>query len=168
MAPKKKTISCPKGHPLPRKVKGGAQCTPLDCADEVKALAVIPERNVAAAPGEDEDAVKEQRKLALRKSQLIARREIVPIPEGLEGEGAEKWADKRIVDLLPVAVAEIEYQLKFGSDEQRERAASKIMDANGRGKQEKSVGSNQQIIINLPAGAQLPWAQRVTNPDEKK
>jgi hypothetical protein len=163
-----KSMKCPKGHELPRTVRGGAQCTPLDCADDVKALVKKGEVPVAIVPSEDSDdeALKERRKIEIRKTQLAARRGVVELPEGLEGEAAEKWADKKIVELLPLAVSELEYQLKYGSDEQRERATAKVLDANGRGKAEKAVGANQQIIINFPGGqAALPWAQRV---DPKK
>ena len=160
---------CPKGHKLPRVTKKG-QCTPLDCADDAKEKVVSIVKKEKAPPpvvfdDEDEDELADSRKkLKLRASQREARRELIPAPE-LEGTDAENWADQKIVKLLPKAVAELEYQLEYGSDEQRERAANKILDATGRGKTERGGAGTAPIILLNMAPGQVPWAQRVDKKD---
>lgn len=155
--------TCPKGHKLPNRTKTG-RCTPLYCATETKkeSKEIVKKYVGELAPLDtDEDTGDKARKLiAMRKSQREARREVIEAPD-LGGEEAEKWADEKIVTLLPKAVAELEYQLEYGSDEQRERAANKVLDANGRGKQDKAgAGSAPIILLNVQPG-QVPWAKRV-------
>lgn len=68
------------------------------------------------------------------------------------------WADKKILSLLPAALAEKEYALKFGDDGQRERAADKILAANGRAQKEGSGQSSASIILHVSgSGLQLPY-----------
>lgn len=69
------------------------------------------------------------------------------------------WADKRGVQLLPLAIAEKEFMLKYGNDEQRERAADKVLAMNGRLNREGTVSGGAAIILNISgAGLQLPYA----------
>lgn len=93
----------------------------------------------------------------------LARRKLLGFPEGkLEGADAEEWADKKIVEMLPLAVAELEFQLKYGDDEQRAKAANKVLDATGRGKRENGAGAVAPIImIQSGAAFQLPWVKDV-------
>lgn len=82
------------------------------------------------------------------------------MPQGLTGTEAEQWADRRMVELLPMAIAEFEYLLRYGDEAQRERAASKVLDANGRGKREAMMGGSQPIIILTGVNpSSVPWAQ---------
>lgn len=160
--------TCPNGHTLPR-VTARGQCTPLHCVGDERAkvtdVALVPAKKKEAPARESARDGDYGDKLAMRATQKDARRELVPVPVELEGEAAEKWADEKIVKLLPRAVAEIEFQLEYGSDEQRERAANKILDATGRGKTERgSAGSAPIILLNMTPSS-LPWAQRVEKKD---
>lgn len=89
---------------------------------------------------------------------LAARRAFLQVPDGLNGEDAEAWADAKLTTLLPDAVADLEYDLKLGDDGQRRHARDRILDATGRGKRENGVGGAQPIII-LTGGAvqNPPW-----------
>lgn len=96
-------------------------------------------------------------KIGHAAGRLAARRQFAKLPFHLTGVEAENWADKRLVELLPDAVAELQYQLQLGDDGMRERAAARILDANGRGKKDNgNQGGNPIIIIG---GVTLPWAQ---------
>jgi hypothetical protein len=157
-----KMTKCPNGHKLPNHTKRG-QCTPLYCAEETPKPAKKPrEADLATAPPTPTDIAavanaEAREKLAIKKGQYEAWRELVPVPEGLKGADAEKWADDKLTELLPQAVAHLEKDMKFGSDEQQAKARDKILDATGRGKVEKAVGANQVIVIGNLAG--LPWAK---------
>lgn len=72
------------------------------------------------------------------------------------------WADKRGVQLLPLAIAEKEFMLKFGNDEQRERAADKVLAMNGRLNREGTVSGGAAIILHIggEGGLQLPYAPK--------
>lgn len=72
------------------------------------------------------------------------------------------WADKRGVQLLPLAIAEKEFMLKYGNDEQRERAADKVLAMNGRLNREGAVSGGAAIILHIGGvgGLQLPYAPK--------
>lgn len=86
----------------------------------------------------------------------------------LPGEDADEvtinnWTDKRTVQLLPLAVAEKEYQLRFGDDAQRERAADAVLRMTGRYQKEGAISGGASIILNIGGeGMQLPFMPRRT------
>lgn len=88
------------------------------------------------------------------------RNKLIPLPEGLEGAAAESYVEARLTNLSVVAVAELEWQLRFGSDSERAKAAKDILDATGHGKKDR-VGSNTQLIIVNGFSGTLPWAKPV-------
>lgn len=97
--------------------------------------------------------------LGASSGRMVARKHFSTVPKGLVGADAEAWADQKLVSLLPWAVAEVEHQLKFGTNQERERAAQKVLDATGRGKRDASTGSTAPIIVLTagPNGLELPW-----------
>lgn len=111
--------------------------------------------------------VDETARLGKAMGRHLARHNFLKVPKGLEGAEAEQWADSKLVNLLPDAVAELEYQLKLGDDSQRERAAKMVLESMGRGRRESGGGSNAPVII-IAGGAggqvQVPWAQKVAPP----
>lgn len=180
---------CPKGHKLPYKTANG-DCTPIWCADaegargsksprkaqkeaenaitiatdgevEKRLAKISPEhKDLAVTEGEQartKDIVHASRALGRH----VARTLLAPVPDALTGADAEKFADEKIVSLLPFAAAELEYQLKFGDDGQRMKAAEKVLDATGRGKREAGGGGTAPIVmINMGGGSpggMTPW-----------
>lgn len=158
------------------KVKRAARKMRTDVAEVAEEAAATPHDDVRelvpALGGSHEDVALQSAsaehaehvgKLGRSAGRLAARRAFLKVPTGLTGADAEAYADKKLVDLLPFAVAEYEYQLLFGDEGQRERAAAKILDATGRGKREASAQANSPIIIvnaGGNAGVQsLPWVQ---------
>lgn len=92
--------------------------------------------------------------------QLARRQEKVGHPGALQGAEAEAFVERKLVELSVDAVMEYEYLMKYGSNEQRERIAGKVLDATGHGKKERSGANTQLIIVNgMVAGAPLPWAK---------
>jgi hypothetical protein len=82
------------------------------------------------------------------------------MPQGLTGEAAEQWADKRLVELLPQAVVEAQAMLEMGDDAQRQKAMQQILDSTGRGKREVGGSSAPAIVINVGGGqaaSMHPW-----------
>ena len=168
---------CPAGHRLPKHGPEG-QCTPLWCAaggkKGAKAVAagdaMLPtqpkKRGRAAPSGADAPfadlGAAKQGAMAKIEGAMVrreVRREVLGgLPSELEGEEAETWTQRRIVGLLPDAVAEVEYQFKFGDDKQRLDAADRVLDMNGYRRREATGGAGQTIILNLGAGS-LPWQQ---------
>jgi hypothetical protein len=167
---------CPEGHSLPNRAHNG-NCTPIWCAGkavradkpDIKKKAEIVKtqlkalKKAVAKGGDDVELSATIQRAGTRRN---ARLEAVNFPEKpMEGGEAEDWADKKLVSLLPEAVAELEYKLKFGDDDQREKAADKIMQATGRGKREGTGGGGSlfTVILGTTAeGAPVPWMQRVT------
>jgi len=81
-------------------------------------------------------------------------------PEDLKGEDAERFADEKLTELVPVAVMEVERRLKLGDDDQRWQAAQQVLNSTGRGKQERSTPSTPAIIVQISGGdasQMTPW-----------
>lgn len=185
MSPKpkfKSSLRCPRNHKLPHKTPSG-ECTPVYCAAvtrgqskewrsgaearttsttkkvkaEVKSLIVADEARAAAQVAEEPALAEEIEATRLMKQQHRFKMDALEIPHGLEGEEAEQFADKRLVKLLPAAIGELEWMLKFGDEKQRQDAAKQVMDSTGRGKRELAGASTPSIIINLSPGMSLPW-----------
>ena len=170
---------CPGGHKLPHRTRG-AECTPLYCtAGESAPQKPKPPPKFAenSYPDESENeetalarvGENEVRKMKVAAGRFAARLAHLKVPENLEGKAAEEWSDKRLVDLLPLAVAVKEELLKFGDDKQRDKAADDILAANGRGKRDLTGASGPSIVIVSPEGAiKVPWAQRADVVDALK
>lgn len=72
------------------------------------------------------------------------------------------WADKKAVSLLPLAIAEKEYMLKFGDDEQREKASDRVLAMNGRHQKDGHLSGGAAIILHMEGGSiQLPYSPEV-------
>lgn len=85
----------------------------------------------------------------------------MPAPDADE-VAINDWADKRIVKNLPQAIAEKEYQLHFGDDEQRDKAADTFLKMNGRHEKEGKLSGGALIVIQQgPSGSglQLPYTR---------
>lgn len=167
-------LKCPKGHSLPHRGPTG-ECSPLRCAGADKAVDTHAARqarymarkkvaDVEARGGEElikaEDAEEKKIKLAARKHEKWMQ--FLGAPTDLAADKVEEYADKKLVSLLPAAVAVLEQHVKYGTEEQRERAANKILDANGRGKREAVAASTPPIVINISGGGGLPWLKSET------
>jgi hypothetical protein len=161
-------LRCPSGHNLPHKGDLG-ECTPVDCgAPHDKPSAALPEpaRALATkekqAPGEVESG-----RIALAEQRLRARLEALAVPEFKDAADAETWADRKLAMMLPLAIADVEADLRWGDDTQRATARRQVLEATGRGRRDGiGGGSGPSIVIiaNNPNGTiDLPWAQKVAS-----
>lgn len=145
MAAKKKVkrTHCPGGHTLPN-----PGCSPVACVEK-GAVAL--------------DKVKKEpldNKLEFAIARKEAREALVPVPD-LKGADAEEHVESRSVNLMPRALAEMEYQLNYGDNTERINAARDIMRMNGRLNRDAPTGVGPTIIINTSNGEmQLPWLPR--------
>lgn len=81
------------------------------------------------------------------------------------------WADRKAVEMLPAAMAEINFALKFGNDKQRQEAADRVLDMHGLRKREAQAGNHATIVLNLGGDKgvlekQLPWLSRTDKASE--
>lgn len=151
MAAKKKVkaTQCPGGHTLPN-----PGCSPVTCVEQ---------GTVAL------DKVKkpQDNKLEFAIARKEAREQLVPVPD-LKGAEADEHVETRMVDLMPRALAEIEFQLNYGDNTERINAARDIMRMNGRLNRDAPSGAGPTIIINNGgAEMQLPWLKRKEEPNAK-
>lgn len=161
---------CPKNHRLPHAVDGFGSCSPLRCAKDVakkvemdeiaRAAQEAREAKIdanAAGPEAREAAKKEAQaaRVQMQRSvaREIARRRLVPMPEGLTGADAEAYVERKLVELSVNAVAELEYQLNYLDDDHRRDAAARILDSTGHGKKDRTAGGANLIIIQNAPGA---------------
>lgn len=160
-------LHCPEQHHLPHHTTFG-DCTPLYCADAPKDRPTngngkLVTTSLAKADGKaiQDMAELEQRRVELAFRRAKARNRILQVPDGLQGADAEAYADKRLVEMLPYAAAELEFQLRYGDDNQRGRAANEVMDRTGRSKKDGGGHVGPLMVINVgPDGMSLPWLKR--------
>ena len=69
----------------------------------------------------------------------------------------------KLVELTPLAVAELEYQLRRGDDKQRAEMAKEVLDRSGFGKKEGgNIAASPILIVNAVGGKiELPWERGV-------
>lgn len=149
---------CPGGHSLPHHTNKG-QCTPLYCtgAKSGDLATATPSKPAPSAASDDgDDRAKEEARLNRAQIRAELRKQALNVPAGLKGGDAEAWTAQKLVELSPFAAAEMEYQLMYGDDEQRSRAAARVLDSTGHGKKDLATGG-ATIIINATGGVNLPW-----------
>jgi hypothetical protein len=164
-------LRCPKGHELPRRTSRG-ECTPIYCAGGARGrlpkdmTGIVTAKLDAAIPAEARRGVEEDR-LAMAQSRLAARKKYLKVPEGLTGADAEAYVTRKMVDLSPLAAAELEFELTLGDDKARAEAARDVLDRTGFGKREGGhVAAGPILIINAGGGTlELPWLRREVKPD---
>ncbi len=84
-----------------------------------------------------------------------------PPETGADDAAINEWADKRVLANLPQAILEKEFQLHYGDDDQRDKAADSFLKMNGRHEKEGQVSGGALIVIHAAAGGlQLPYAPK--------
>jgi hypothetical protein len=157
-APKKPTTMCPKGHPV-QTAFGRSRCSKVRCGQDAAA-----ERGPSTL---DLDALA---KLDPAEAAFQSRQQMAGVPKGLTGDKATEWAQAKMADLLPEAVANVAYDLRYGTDKQREAATERVLRANGMDRKDSnSGGQHGLIVLQLGAGDEkIPWLQRMQKPTGDK
>ena len=165
-------LSCPAGHVLPHKTKKG-RCTTEWCALEAPApmpgtLTVTgkafnePDATSLARAEDKEDVAASVRSMEVEariaEAHRTVRRRVVGVPANIEDP--EGYAQAKAVSLLPEAMAEIEYQLKYGDDKQRADMADRVLDMTGNRKRDAIAGGGQTIVLNFSPHDAPAWADR--------
>jgi hypothetical protein len=90
------------------------------------------------------------------------RRKLLKVPKLEDEKQLETYVGKKLLELAPEALAQMEWDLKLGDDRARSEAAREILDRAGFGKGEKKDQLNAPIVIINPGAvmSQLPWVQR--------
>lgn len=147
----------------PAPAQAASQAVSDDFSDAASAAATpSPEETRALVKKEEELLAREHQrdKLAVKRHEKWNK--FLAVPQNLTGEEAEKWADHKLASLLPQAVATLERMAKYGTEDQQERAAKQILEANGRGKRDAATASTPPIVIQVTGGVSLPWRQEKT------
>lgn len=169
-----KFTRCPGNHSLPHRGNGG-RCTPLYCAD-ASLPAVRIKADIASSDNDDvgEDRLaKVKSDEELRTKIQLERRQVwqkfLQIPVDLRGADAEKYADEQLVDMLPFAVGVLKKQLMFGTEDQQERAAKQVLEANGKSRKEAAASLAPTMIIQMQPGTkfEFPWAPKTVDGSAK-
>ncbi len=86
------------------------------------------------------------------------------LPVGVKGDEARKWAEDKLVELLPEAVANVAWNLRHGDRKEKAEATDKILKANGLDRREAPTATGGLIVLNLGGDAateKVPWLQRL-------
>lgn len=141
---------CPRGHPV-RTSHGKRKCSQVACAfDPVyKGTGHVDRRQLATSP--------------IPNKEFDARVRLAGLLKNLRGDDAVKWAESKLVDLLPEAVTNVAWELRFGTDKQRSEATDRVLRANGMDRREaKDAAQSGLIVLNLSTqNENIPWLQRL-------
>ncbi len=97
------------------------------------------------------------------EQEIQKRFKLAQLPVGLTGDAAQQWSKDKLSDMLPEAVAQLQWDLRKGSDKVRSETADKVIRANGMDKRE-AVNSDARpaIIVNITGGSvSAPWLERL-------
>lgn len=167
---------CPNKHELPFAVNG-VSCSSIFCSKDsltpVDYKVTGKSNNGAKQKPQlleiSEDATEDQlvalkalndannHNLAISSARLRARHKVVEF-DNVERDDAEaeSYVTKRLVQLTPSALAEVEYQLYHGDDRTRKEVALEVLDRTGHGKKDLANGSQSPIIM-IQNVAPLAW-----------
>lgn len=173
-------MKCPGGHELGTAF-GKRKCTKLVCADKPTALSKV--ADVATAPtvalpeplktaavkgsdlvGTAADTGEDDAELAARTKLFLQRTAMAGAPSNLSADQAVEWSQKALAEMLPEAVAQMRWTLRFGTDKQRDEMAAKVLAANGLDKKEATTGGGGTFILNLGTSLEnVPFLKRVVD-----
>lgn len=160
MGQKMKVRRCPKGHAVGAWFKGD-KCTVSKCADVDLVVLPKPEAPpmLVSDTAIDMDAVEAKP----QDAEFAAKAALVKLPRALKGDDATRWSQDKMVELLPQAVAEIAWNLRYGNDKQRDSAVDRVLRANGMDRRDgNAAGQGGMIVLNLQTGnTGLPWLDRM-------
>lgn len=103
---------------------------------------------------------KSKRAIDLAEQRRALREKLVPVPKFKDTKESEEWTQRKIVEMAPVALAEIEYQLLYGDNSERIAAARDFMDSNGLRRRDALQGGGNTIILQMSSA--VPWQQQLS------
>lgn len=165
---------CPKNHALPHRTNKG-NCTPLFCAGStpgnVTLTKVKKEAKLAVQDLGEVGDVDEAEDVMIRQSKNhtkhLARMKYVNLPEFRDAKERETWVENKKQELVPLAIADLEIQLKLGDTQEREKARKEVLDMTGHSKRE-GAGSTSPLIMLVGVTGNLadnPWVRKVDPKD---
>lgn len=169
---------CPKGHALPHRTNKG-NCTPLFCAGSTASptpkkgsspLAKQEAKDMATDIAKADDSVdldvltETTSRISKAATRHKARMAYVKVPEFSDAKEREKWVENKKNELVPLALADVEFSLKLGDSQERERARKEVLEMTGHGKRDTGGGSTSPLIILTGVTGNPgdnPWVRRV-------
>lgn len=111
-------------------------------------------------PARSHAAEETETAIAVRRHE--AQNKLMKVPDvTLTAEEASAYVDNKLNALLPSAIAQMEFNLRYGDDKQKTEAAKYVLEAKGFSKKE-TANTPQSIIVLAPGFdmRQLPWLKR--------
>lgn len=176
---------CPKGHKLPHRTNRGL-CTPVYCVGskpgkkDKKQKALVPVdpgftdlAEVGSIIGNPlfTDPMFE-RKIQEAETRHNARVKFVQMPFSFANEKEQDaWIEAKKRALVPLALADVEYSLKLGDQQEREKARKEVLDMTGHGKKEADGSKSTPQIIIVGMNGQVadnPWIRKMELKEQKE
>lgn len=155
--PKFPVRHCPKGHPAGTAFGGGFRCSGKSCGQLRAAENALNPKPIVQKMPENELA-------------YIERKNLAGLPDQpLTGDEAVEWSKEKLQKMVPEAVAILQWNMRRGTDRQKEDAAAKVMAANGLDKREAAVTrATPTIVVNIGTGdSKAPWLERLKKAGDK-
>lgn len=165
LVPKEGQKLCPAGHAVGVSF-GNRRCSGVRCAKAfVAAKLAIGEQTSNLVQKKERDS------LPAEEVEWLKRKRLSMLPDKLDGEEATKWAETKLRNLLPEAVANIAHDLRYGTTKERAAAADRVLASQGLDKREAARNAGQGLIVlNINTGSdgdKVPWLERVMKASKK-
>ena len=160
--------TCPSGHPAGTKWESRT-CSEFVCGEFAPkgltskaaakdlALSEIP----AEPKGKRLKAEEVPEALRARHEMFLERAKVAGLPAAIAGDKALEWSQQKLVEMLPEAIASLQWDLRYGSAKERGDAVQSVLKANGVAQKEAAVGSAPTIVLHLGDGdSGFPFLQR--------
>jgi hypothetical protein len=172
-------MKCPNGHDVGTAWES-RKCTQLVCGE--KALPPLgkplppkkgkkkyePPPKLATDRATSPKAADDDDTLTAAHALFLQRVRAAGVPANLGADEAAAWAQKKLAELLPEAVAELQHQLRYGTERQRADAVDRVLNANGMAKKEANNATGSTIIVNLAGDmSKIPFLQRTVDAVKK-
>jgi hypothetical protein len=142
---------CPKGHQAGTAFGGGFRCSGRSCG-QIRSAERFLNPKPAALP----------QQMPAEEMEIQKRFKLAQLPAGGEVADPIEWAKDKLAKMLPEAVAQLQWDLRKGSDKVRSEAAERVLKANGMDKREASnEGRQPLIVVNIGADSKAPWLERL-------
>lgn len=163
--PQRKKAYCPGGHAIPHQVAGKGYCSKKRCIEQPELTPGAEVWSERGGHGEQVINLDKLKEVDPRDHGRLERAAQVGLKKTLKGDDALRWAQDKMVELLPEAVANVAWDMRYGTDKQRTEATDKVLRANGMDKKDANQqGQSGLIILQLGAGSDagnIPWLSRM-------
>lgn len=167
-------MKCPKGHDIGTDW-GGRKCSAITCAEAEPRFLKAVDSALAKDKDKDKDGGSTLARINKRDAPTgidadihgtyVDRMAAAGLKVQLRGDEAVRWGQEKLTSMLPEAVAQLQWDLRYGTPKVRSDAIQTVLRANGVAQKEAASGNAPTIVLHLGDSANAhPFLRRINKP----